>query len=222
MTTQVLTQTSAMTRVYRNMALSVFTTMIVAYIVGHDQALSEFFLTGAMQWVVLLAPLAMIFAFYGILQSTNSPMLAHTLLQIFSAVMGIGLSSIFVQYNISLITSAFMGATVLFTTMATYGAVTKKDLTSWGSFLLVGLIALIIVSIINIFTGSAALNFALSGIGVIIFLGFTAYDVQKIQEMVAYDSNTNLEVMGAMSLYLDFINLFLDLLHVFGYLSTDD
>ena len=221
MTTQVLTQTSAMTRVYRNMALSVLTTMIVAYVVGHNPALTELFLTGAIKWVVLLAPIAMIFAFYAILQNTNSPALAHTLLQIFSAVMGLGLSSIFVQYNASLITSAFLGATVLFTTMATYGAVTKKDLTSWGSFLFIGLIALIIVSIINLFTGSAALDFALSGIGVIIFLGFTAYDVQKIQEMVAYDSNTNLEVMGAMSLYLDFINLFLDLLRVFGYLSED-
>ena len=127
----------------------------------------------------------------------------------------------YVSYNPSLITSAFLGATVLFTTMATYGAVTKKDLTSWGSFLLVGLIALIIVSIINLFTGSPAVDFALSGIGVIIFLGFTAYDVQKIQELVAYESNTNIEVIGALSLYLDFINLFLNLLKLLSYLADD-
>jgi FtsH-binding integral membrane protein len=221
MTTQVLTQTSAMTRVYRNMALSVLTTMIVAYIVGHNPTLFEFFLTGAMKWVVLLSPFALIFAFYGILQHNNSPVVAHSLLQIFSAVMGLGISTIFVHYNPSLITSAFLGATVLFTTMATYGAVTKKDLTSWGSFLLIGLIALIIVSIINLFTGSPAVDFALSGIGVIIFLGFTAYDVQKIQELVAYESNTNIEVIGALSLYLDFINLFLNLLKLLSYLADD-
>ena len=88
MTTQALTQTSAMTRVYRNMALSVLTTMIVAYIVGHNPTLFEFFLTGAMKWVVLLSPFALIFAFYGILQNNNSPVVAHSLLQIFSAEIG--------------------------------------------------------------------------------------------------------------------------------------
>jgi FtsH-binding integral membrane protein len=221
MTTYVVTQAGAMARVYRNMALSVFTTMVVAYIVSQSPTLTTFFLTGAMKWVVLLAPLAMIFGFYFILQSNESPIVAHGLLQIFAATMGISMSVIFHQYSAGLITSAFLGATVLFTTMAIYGMVTDRDLTSIGGFLMVGLIALIVVSIINLFLGNSVLDMALSAIGVIIFLGFTAYDAQKIQEMVRYDSNTNLEVMGAMSLYLDFINLFLDLLKLLGALSKD-
>jgi len=221
MTTYIATQSSAMARVYRNMALSVFTTMVIAYIVSQSPTLTEFFLTGAMKWVVMLAPLAMVFGFYAILQNNDSPIVAHGLLQIFATTMGIGLSVIFHQYSASLITSALMGATVLFTTMAGYGMTTKRDLTSLGGFLVVGLIALIIVSIINLFIGNSVLDMALSAIGIIIFLGFTAYDAQNIQDTLKYGSDTNLEVMGALSLYLDFMNLFLDLLKLLGALSKD-
>jgi FtsH-binding integral membrane protein len=170
---------------------------------------------------VLLVPLAMVFVFHAVLQSTESPIVAHSLLQIFSATFGISLSVIFHQYSAGLITSAFLGATVLFSTMAIYGMTTNRDLTSIGSFLMIGLIALIIVSIINIFIGNSVLDMALSAIGIIIFLGFTAYDAQSIQESLRYGSSTNLEVMGAMSLYLDFINLFMDLLRLLGALSDD-
>lgn len=221
MTTYAISHTGAMSRVYRNMALSVFNSMVVAYIVSQSPILTEFFLTGAMKWVVLLSPLALIFAFYAILQNNESPIVAHGLLHIFAAIMGISLSAVFVHYSASLITSALMGATVLFTTMAIYGMTTKRDLTSLGGFLIVGLIALIVVSVINLFIGNSGLDLVLSGIGVIIFLGFTAYDAQNIQEIVRYESNTNLEVMGALSLYLDFVNLFLDLLRIFGALSDD-
>jgi len=106
--------------------------------------------------------------------------------------------------------------------MAVYGMVTKRNLDSLGGFLVVGLLALIVVGVINIFVGNSALDFALSGIGILIFLGFTAYDAQKIQELVSYDSNTNLEVLGALSLYLDFINLFLNLLKFMAALAADD
>jgi FtsH-binding integral membrane protein len=221
MTTYTATKSNAMTRVYRNMALSVFTTMVVAYIVSQSPTLTAFFLTGPMKWVVLLVPLAMVFVFHAVLQSTESPIVAHSLLQIFSATFGISMSVIFHQYSAGLITSAFLGATVLFTTMAIYGMTTNRDLTSIGSFLMIGLIALIIVSIINIFIGNSVLDMALSAIGIIIFLGFTAYDAQSIQESLRYGSSTNLEVMGAMSLYLDFINLFMDLLRLLGALSDD-
>jgi FtsH-binding integral membrane protein len=221
MTTYTATKSNAMTRVYRNMALSVFTTMVVAYIVSQSPTLTAFFLTGPMKWVVLLVPLAMVFVFHAVLQSTESPIVAHSLLQIFSATFGISLSVIFHQYSAGLITSAFLGATVLFSTMAIYGMTTNRDLTSIGSFLMIGLIALIIVSIINIFIGNSVLDMALSAIGIIIFLGFTAYDAQSIQESLRYGSSTNLEVMGAMSLYLDFINLFMDLLRLLGALSDD-
>lgn len=221
MTTYTATKSNAMTRVYRNMALSVFTTMVVAYIVSQSPTLTAFFLTGPMKWVVLLVPLAMVFVFHAVLQSTESPIVAHGLLQIFSATFGISMSVIFHQYSAGLITSAFLGATVLFSTMAIYGMTTNRDLTSIGSFLMIGLIALIIVSIINIFIGNSVLDMALSAIGIIIFLGFTAYDAQSIQESLRYGSSTNLEVMGAMSLYLDFINLFMDLLRLLGALSDD-
>ena len=221
MTTYTATQSNAMSRVYRNMALSVFNTMAVAYIVSQSPTLTEFFLTGAMKWVILLAPFAMIFGFYALLQNNDSPIVAHGLLQIFATTMGISLSVIFHQYSASLITSALMGATVLFSTMAIYGMTTKRDLTSIGGFLMVGLIALIIVSIINVFIGNSVLDMALSAIGIIIFLGFTAYDAQNIQDMLRHGSDTNLEVMGALSLYLDFINLFLDLLKLLGALSED-
>ena len=221
MTTYIATQASAMTRVYRNMALSVFNSMVVAYIVSQSPPLTEFFLTGAMKWVVLVFPLALIFAVYTILQNNESPIVAHGLLHIFATIMGISLSAVFIHYSVSLITSALMSATVLFTTMAIYGMTTKRDLTSLGGFLIVGLIALIVVSVINLFIGNSGLDLVLSGIGVIIFLGFTAYNAQNIQEIVRYGSNTNLEVMGALSLYLDFVNLFLDLLRIFGALSDD-
>ena len=221
MTTYAISHAGAMSRVYRNMALSVFNSMVVAYLVSQSPTLTEFFLTGAMKWVILLAPLAMIFGFYSILQNNDSPIVAHGLLQIFATTMGIGLSAIFHQYSASLITSALMGATVLFSTMAIYGMTTKRDLTSIGGFLMVGLIALIIVSIINLFIGNSVLDMALSAIGIIIFLGFTAYDAQNIQDTLRHGSDTNLEVMGAMSLYLDFINLFLDLLKLLGALSKD-
>lgn len=223
MTTTVADSTNqAMARVYRNTGVSVFTTAVVAYTIGHEPALIEFFLTGPMFWVVMLAPLAMVVIYSLIFPTLQSPFIAYFILQLFSTVMGISLSTIFLQIDISIITSAFIGATVLFTIMAVYGMTTSKDLTSWGSFLIVGLLSLIVVSIINMFVASTPLDFILSGIGVIVFLGFSAYDAQKIQEMVAYESTAAVEVMGAMMLYLDFINLFLNLLKLIVALTTDN
>jgi FtsH-binding integral membrane protein len=109
-----------------------------------------------------------------------------------------------------------MGAAVLFGTMSFYGYFTKRDLTSVGQFMFVGLIAIIIASIVNIFIGSTAFQMAISAIGIIVFLGLTAYDTQKIRSLVSVDNDGKAEVMGALSLYLDFINLFLMLLQLFG------
>jgi FtsH-binding integral membrane protein len=110
-----------------------------------------------------------------------------------------------------------MGAAVLFGTMSFYGYFTKRDLTDLGSLLFVGLIAIIIASVINIFIGSTVFQMVISAIGVIVFLGLTAYDTQKIRKMVSVSGDTGKEeVMGALSLYLDFINLFLMLLQLFG------
>jgi FtsH-binding integral membrane protein len=109
-----------------------------------------------------------------------------------------------------------MGAVVLFGTMSLYGYLTKRDLTSVGQFMFVGLIAIVIASIINIFVGSTVAQMVISAISVIVFLGLTAYDTQKIREMVSYNDSGNAEVSGALTLYLDFINLFLALLRLFG------
>jgi FtsH-binding integral membrane protein len=135
----------------------------------------------------------------------------------FAALMGLSFSTIFVVYNLGSIVSAFMSAAVLFAVMSGYGYFTKKNLNSIGQFMFIGLIAIIIASIINIFIGSTVMQMVISAIAVIVFLGLTAYDTQKIREMVSVGGNTGKEeVAGALSLYLDFINLFLSLLQLFG------
>jgi FtsH-binding integral membrane protein len=131
--------------------------------------------------------------------------------------MGLSFATIFIVYNIGSIVSAFMGAAILFAVMSGYGYFTKKDLSGLGSLLFVGLIAIIIASIVNIFIGSTVFQMTISAIGIIVFLGLTAYDTQRIRQMVSVGGDTGKEeVMGALSLYLDFINLFLLLLQLFG------
>ena len=130
--------------------------------------------------------------------------------------MGLSFAVIFAVYTAMSIFNAFMGAAVLFGTMSFYGYFTKKDLTSMGQFMFIGLIAIVIASIINIFVGSTVVQMVISAIAIIIFLGLTAYDTQQIREMVTYESSPATEVMGALTLYLDFINLFLSLLQLFG------
>ncbi len=206
---------SAMARVYGHMGLAVITSMIVSFIVGNSAALLAFFFTGAMKWVVIFAPLV---AILGV--SFAMEKMSKTALQIFlhgfAALMGLSFATIFVVYNMGSIVSAFMSAAVLFGVMSFYGYFTKKDLTSIGQFLFVGFIAIIIASIINIFIGSTIMQMVISAIAVIVFLGLTAYDTQKIREMVSVDGDGKMEIAGALTLYLDFINLFLSLLQLFG------
>jgi FtsH-binding integral membrane protein len=134
----------------------------------------------------------------------------------FAALMGMSFATIFVVFNIGSIVGAFMAAALLFATMSLYGYFTKKNLDSVGQFMFVGLIAIIIATVINIFIGSSAIQMVISALAIIIFLGLTAYDTQKIRELVSVDHNGNTEVIGALTLYLDFINLFLNLLQLFG------
>ena len=135
----------------------------------------------------------------------------------FAALMGLSFATIFAVYQIGSIFTAFMGAAVLFGTMSLYGYFTKKNLDSIGKFMFVGLIAIVIASVINIFIGSSVMAMVISAIAIIVFLGLTAYDTQKIREMVMYDTDTGIaEVTGALTLYLDFINIFLSLLQLFG------
>ena len=207
---------SAMGRVYGHMALAVITSMIVSFFVGHSAAMMEFFFTGVMKWVVIFAPLVAILAVSFAMDKFSKGALT-IFLHGFAALMGLSFATIFVVYNMGSIVSAFMGAAILFGVMSGYGYFTKKDLSGLGSLLFVGLIAIIIASIINIFIGSTVFQMVISAIGVIVFLGLTAYDTQRIREMVSVGGDTGKEeVMGALSLYLDFINLFLMLLQLFG------
>lgn len=206
----------AMGRVYGHMGLAVITSMIVSYLVGTSPELLQFFFTGAMKWIVIFAPLVAILG-----MTFAAEKLSKTGLQIFlhgfAGLMGLSFATIFAVYTMGSIFTAFMGGAVLFGTMSFYGYFTKKDLTSIGSFMFVGLIAIIIASIINIFIGSTVMQMVISAIAIIIFLGLTAYDTQKIREMVSNDTDTGREeVLGALSLYLDFINLFIHLLQLFG------
>jgi FtsH-binding integral membrane protein len=205
-----------MGRVYGHMSLAVIVSMIVSYVVGTSPELLQFFFTGVVKWVVIFAPLAAILIM-SFAAERFSKFELQVFLQAFAALMGLSFATIFAVFTMGSIFTAFMGGAVLFATMSMYGYFTKKDLTSVGSFLFVGLIAIIIASIVNIFIGSTVLQMVISAIAIIIFLGLTAYDTQTIRQIVSHDSDTGREeVLGALSLYLDFINLFLNLLQLFG------
>jgi FtsH-binding integral membrane protein len=206
---------TAMGRVYGHMSLAVITSMIVSFLVGTNQSLMQFFHTGVMHWIVVFAPLVAILAVSFAMDRFSKPML-QVFLHGFAALMGLSFATIFVVYNMGSIVTAFMGAAVLFAVMSGYGYFTKRNLDSMGQFMFVGLIAIIIASIINIFIGSTVFQMVISAVAIIIFLGLTAYDTQKIREMVSYDNDGRAELTGALTLYLDFINLFLSLLQLFG------
>ncbi len=206
---------SAMGRVYGHMSLAVLTSMIVSFLVGTNTALLTFFFTGAMKWLVIFAPLVAILAFTFASEKFSKSGL-QLFLHGFAALMGLSFATIFAVYNMGSIVSAFMGGAVLFGVMSGYGYFTKTNLDSVGKFMFVGLIAIIIASVINIFLGSSVVTMVISALAIIIFLGLTAYDTQKIREMVSIDNTGREEVIGALTLYMDFINLFLNLLQLFG------
>ncbi len=208
---------SAMSRVYGNMFLAVIVSMLTSFAVSTSPALMAFFFTGFMKWITIFAPLVAVFAFIPFMNANPPRELARLALMAFAALMGLSFATIFVVYTMGSIVSAFMGAAVLFGTMSFYGYFTRRDLTSMGQFLIVGLIAVIIASVINIFIGSSVMQMVISAVAIVIFLGLTAYDTQKIREMVSLEQeNSSVEVMGALTLYLDFINLFIHLLSIFG------
>jgi FtsH-binding integral membrane protein len=207
---------SAMGRVYGHMSLAVIVSMFVSYFVGTSPALLAFFFTGVLKWIVIFAPLAAIFGVSYILGNNPSKGVAQLCLHGFAALMGLSFATIFAVFNMGSIVSAFMGAAILFGVMSGYGYFTKKDLSSMGQMMFVGLIAIIIASIVNIFIGSTVLQMVISALAIIIFLGLTAYDTQQIREAVSVDTSPVVEVTGALTLYMDFINLFLNLLQLFG------
>lgn len=213
---------TAMGRVYFYMMTAVLNSMLVSYVVGTTPALAQFFLTGVMHWVVVFAPLVAIFFITPAIHAEPPLPVAVGMLHLFAALMGLSLSVIFIAYAMTSIFTAFMGAAVLFGTMSFYGYFTKRSLEDVGSFCFIGLIAIIIASIINMFVGSTVMQMVISAIAILIFLGFTAYDTQTIRESLSNDGTMSVEVLGALNLYLDFINLFVNLLQLIGVAPGSD
>jgi FtsH-binding integral membrane protein len=207
---------SAMGRVYGHMSLAVIVSMIVSYFVGTSPELLAFFFTGVMKWIVIFSPLVAIFGIVILLNASPTKQMAQLCLHGFAALMGLSFATIFAVFTMGSIVSAFMGAAILFGVMSGYGYFTKQSLDSLGKFMFVGLIAIVIASIVNIFIGSTVMQMVISALAIIIFLGLTAYDTQKIREELSVEASDVAEIRGALTLYMDFINLFLNLLQLFG------
>jgi FtsH-binding integral membrane protein len=207
---------TAMGRVYGHMSLAVIVSMLVSYFVGSSPELLQFFFTGVLKWIVIFAPLAAIFGIGFILSNNPSKGVAQLCLHGFAALMGLSFSMIFAVFTMGSIVSAFMGAAILFGVMSFYGYFTRRSLEGLGQFMFVGLIAICIASIVNIFIGSTVMQMVISALAIVIFLGLTAYDTQQIREELSVTTTDAAEVRGALTLYMDFINLFLNLLQLFG------
>ena len=214
---------SYMLRVYNYMTIGLGITGVVAYFTYvtavSSPAFAQALYGSPLKWVVMLAPLGMVF-FLSARISKMSVSGAQTAFWVFAALMGLSLSSIFMVYTGASITRVFFITAASFGALSLFGYTTKKDISGWGSFLFMGLIGIIIASIVNIFLGSSALHFAISVIGVLVFAGLTAYDTQQIKEMY-FEGDGEVAagrkaIMGALRLYLDFINLFIMLLQLFG------
>ena len=190
--------------------------------IGADTYLTDFgvlLYTSPLKWVVMFAPLAMVFAM-GAMINKLSVAGAQTFFYAFAALMGLSLSWIFAVYTGFSIIQVFLITAVSFAGLSLYGYTTKKDISGWGSFLIMGVIGLIIASVINIFLGSGTMSLVISFLGVLIFAGLTAYDTQRLKNEYSYYRGTEWAgkaiVLGALSLYLDFINMFLFLLRFMG------
>ena len=207
---------SAMGRVYAHMSVAVLVSMLVSYWVGTSPELIQFFFTGVLKWIVIFAPLAAIFGISYVLGTNPSKGVAQLCLHGFAALMGLSFAMIFAVFTMGSIVSAFMGAAILFAVMSGYGYFTKRSLESMGQFMFIGLIAIVIASIVNIFIGSSVMATVISALAIIIFLGLTAYDTQRIREMISVDTTDAVEISGALSLYMNFINIFINLLSLFG------
>ena len=207
-----------MLRVYNFMSAGLAVSGIVAYLTI-STGLNETILYSGLLWPVMLAPLGLVF-FLSFRINSMSAATAQISYWVYAAVMGLSLAIIVDAYTPASVTRVFFISTAMFAGMSLYGYTTKRDLSGIGSFLIMGLIGLIVASIVNIFLQSGAMHWAISVIGVLIFVGLTAYDTQKIRQMYSEADGAEIEskksIMGALTLYLDFINLFLFMLRLFG------
>jgi uncharacterized protein len=218
---------SYMLRVYNLMALGVALTGLVAYFVadlagGSIRTLTPFgqaLYSSPIIYIAMFSPIVLVFALsLGI--NRMSAFTAQLLFWAYAGLVGLSLSTVFMVYTNTSIVQTFAVTAASFAALSLYGYTTKRDLSAMGSFLIMGLFGLIIASLVNFFLASSALQFAISVIGVLIFAGLTAYDTQKIKEMyfesAGFEAINKMAIMGALNLYMDFINLFLFLLRFMG------
>jgi uncharacterized protein len=211
-----------MNKVYGLMSVAMLITAAAAWAVGTSPAMLNAIFGSPLKWLVMFAPLVMVFAF-GALINKMSVAAAQLFFYVYAAAVGLSLSFIFAVYSGASIAQTFVITSIAFAGLSLYGYTTKKDLSAMGAFMMMGLIGLIVASIVNIFMQSSALDFAISAIGVLIFAGLTAWDTQKIKnDYIEHAQHGDQEwlaksaIMGALNLYLDFINLFMFLLRFLG------
>lgn len=211
-----------MNKVYSTMSVGLALTAGVAWAIGTNDAMVAAIFGTPLRWLVMFAPLIMVFAF-GAMINRLSAAGAQLFFYTFAALMGLSISFIFAVYTGFSITQIFLITSIAFAGLSLWGYTTKKDISGWGSFLIMGVIGLIVAMIVNIFLQSPMIMFAISIIGVLIFAGLTAYDTQRIKNDYlahahAMDGEwlTKSAIMGALSLYINFINMFMFLLSIFG------
>lgn len=206
---------AGMTRVYNYMFLGLILTAVVSLFTASSPALMAAIFGTPLKWVVLLAPIGFVLAMsFGYNKFSANTL--RTLFFTYAFINGLSLSILCVAYTGASLFGAFLSASAVFAVMSVIGYTTKTDLTKYGPILFAGLIALLIVMVVNIFVGSSALNTAISCLGVLLFTALTAYDTQKIAEQVRDNSDGKAGIMGALTLYLDFLNLFLFILNLLG------
>lgn len=220
-----------MNKVYSTMSVGMLITFAAAWAIanlamdstGALTSLGQAIYLSPLKWVIMLAPLAFVFFGFGAAMNRLSAAGVQLMFYVFAVLMGLSISSIFLVYTGFSIIQVFLVTSIAFAGLSLYGYTTKKDISGWGSFLIMGVVGLIVASIVNIFIGSSAIEFAISVLGVLIFAGLTAYDTQKIKSTyLAHAHNGDSEwlgkaaIMGALSLYLDFINMFMLLLNLLG------
>ncbi len=212
---------SYMLSVYNYMASAVLLTGIVAFLFawGGETSMAAQVLTTPLRWVIMLAPLGFVMALsFGINRMSTST--AQAVFWAFAVVMGLSMSSILLVFTGESVATAFFATAAAFAGLSLYGYTTKRDLSGFGTFLIMGVVGLIVASLLNLWLQSSVMNLAISGIGVLLFAGLTAYDTQRIKSMYAYVAGTDMVgktvIMGALSLYLDFINMFQFLLSFLG------
>ncbi|KKJ76121.1 membrane protein [Kiloniella litopenaei] len=205
--------------VYNYMSIALVITGLAAFGVSQSPELMYAIFGSPLKWVVMLAPLGMVFFLSARINSLQAST-AQILFWVFSVLMGVSISSIFIAYEMGSIARVFFITAASFAGLSLVGYTTKKNLSAMGSFLIIGLFGLIIASIVNIFIGSSGLEFVISVLGVLIFAGLTAYDTQRIKLMYMESDHSEVaqkkSIMGALSLYLNFLNMFLFLLQLFG------